>query len=56
MSLAADGICDEGFGHIGDFLSFPGSLSCVNVIQLLGDFSRVHHSHLSLILRPDKRI
>ena len=33
LSLAVDGVYDEGFGHFGELLSFPGSLPCVHVIK-----------------------
>ena len=38
LSLAEDGIYSDGFIHLGELLSFLGSLSCTHVIEVLLDF------------------
>ena len=34
LSLAEDAIEGEAIGHFGELLSFPGSVSCIHMIQL----------------------
>ena len=49
LSSTEDGIQGEGFGHLGEWLSFPGSLPCLHVIKLLFDFL-CYLPHVNLIL------
>ena len=53
LSLAENGILDEGFYHFKELLGFPGSLPSIQDINILLNFCLTFYvSHSNLIIRP----
>ena len=53
LSLAENGILDEGFYHFKELLGFPGSLPSIQDINILLNFCLTFYvSHRNLIIRP----